>query len=142
MTIFMQRHHAPIAKRIATTHQRVDVGCRAAAAVVLNQSPTHRCDPHFVVGGICKRGDGPAAEPFRPVTPELPASRIPAADASGIGADPHEPAEILIKGSYVRVAQGAGVALLTTIVDEGAAGAIEQIQTIHRTHPKVTDLIL
>src|SRR5438874_2452951 len=78
----MELHHALIADGVAAAGDRVDGGGFAAVIVVQREAASKRGDPHLVIGRFGERGHQLVSQPGRAVPAELPAARIPAADAA------------------------------------------------------------
>src|ERR1700722_4332599 len=138
----MQRHHTPIANRIASTEYRVDVGGEAGIGVEPHQPTAKRSYPDSSVGCVSERGDELVCEPRRPTSTEFPTTGVPAADAARARADPDEAGRVLVQRHHERIAQRLCVARVVMIVGELAGRAVEKIQPVSRTHPQVTGLIL
>ncbi len=137
-----KRHDALIAESVVMPHDVVDVGGLAVAVVELHQAAAHGGDPYLVIRRVGEGGDDLSPEPLGPMAAELPAARIPAADAAGARADPNEAGAILVQRHDEGVAQRCRIAVVMAIVREVSAVAIQQIETFRGSDPKVSRAIL
>ncbi len=112
------------------------------SGVEAHEPGRERGDPQLVVRSVRERRDGAILEPRRPVPAELPAARIPAADAARARADPDEPVPVLIQRHHERIAQRRAVVRVVTITTERARRAIEQREPVRRADPEAPRPIL
>ena len=140
--ILMERHHALIADGVAAAGDRVDGGGFAAVIVVQREAASKRGDPHLVIGRFGERGHQLVSQPGRAVPAELPAARIPAADAARARSNPHQAGGILVQRHDERVAQRIRIARVMTVVAELAGGAIQHVETGRSPDPQMPRLIL
>ncbi len=139
--ILVQGHDTRVTDRVGTARQRIDRGSGAAVGIEQGQAAADGADPHLVVGSVGERGDLPVAHPLRLMISQLPATRIPTADAAGIGPDPHQPALVLVQRHDEGVPQRLGIRGVMLIMAEPARRAIQQVQAAGGADPEVAGLV-
>ncbi len=135
LAILPQRHDVFVAQRIGSADQGVHVDRGASGGIELLEAGAHRSDPDAIVGCI---GEGlyvVALQPGGPSAAQLPAARVPTADASCARADPYQAAVILIQREDVRIRQCSGIVWVVRIVMELATGPIQQVEPLGSTNP-------
>ena len=73
---------------------------------------------------------------------ELPAARVPAADATRARAHPDEPRRVLIQRHHERISQRRTVVRVVPIVTELTREPVEQRETVGRAHPEAARPVL
>ncbi len=138
----VQGHDARVTDGVGPTGQGIDRGGDPAVAIEQSQPAAERADPHLVVRSVSEGSDLQIARPFGAVDTQLPAARIPAADAAVEGADPHETGLVLVQRHDEGVAQRAGIRRILLVMAELRGRPIQQVQAAGSADPQMSSLIL
>src|SRR5262249_23045876 len=130
LAILSERHDAFVGQRVGMAHESVDVDRLTRIRIKLEHAPAQRADPYLVPGSVRKRRHELVQQPFRSLSAQLPAVRIPTADTAGLRSYPDQARLILVQRDDDGVAERFRIVGIVAIVIKRAARAVQQIETV------------
>ena len=116
-----------IAEGVVHVDEFVQPLCFTGTGIDVVETAAQCADPDMAVGSIRERGDhGFAREPIRVHRAQLPAVRVPAIDAAGARADPHEARIVFVEGHDEGVGERVRIGIVVAIMRD-AMGSVGQM---------------